>query len=156
MKIYFVRHADAEDLPDDAARKLTAKGKDQSIKLGKFFRSNNIYFDAVYASPLIRAVQTAEYIVLTLEPDKKPQIHQTEFLLNDTPQEQFDTFIKSIMNHKDVMLVGHAPSMDERVMKMLGIATKSSFKMPKASVACVETTDGLTGILNFFISHKLL
>lgn len=156
MRIYFVRHAEAEESLDDASRRLTARGKEQSIKLGKFFRSNNIYFDAVYSSPLPRAIETAEYIVLTIEPDKKPEIKQTEFLLNETSQEKFDAFLKSLLNHKDVLLVGHAPSMDERVVRMLGISNKSSFKMPKASVACIETEDGIAGVLKFFISHKLL
>lgn len=156
MKLYFVRHAEAEECGDDAARKLTAKGVAQSNKLGKFFASNGISFDMVYSSPLIRAVQTAEYILMAIDSDKKTALNQTSALLNETSQEDFEKFLKGLLIFGKVLLVGHSPSIEERVRNMLGIENKLSFKMPKASVACIETENGVSGVLKFFISHKLL
>lgn len=156
MRIYFVRHADAEQGDDDASRKLTAKGVIQSEKIGKFLKLNDISFDAIYSSPLVRAVQTGEIIASVISPEKKPEVLQTPVLLNDATQEQFDAFTRSILSKGNVMLIGHAPSIDDRVIRLLGISKNCSLKMPKASVVCIETDDGINGVLKFFISHKYL
>lgn len=59
--VYFVRHA-APDFSEkrDAIRPLTAEGKKEAEKLKSRFK--NIYIDAVYSSPYLRAMDTVRPI----------------------------------------------------------------------------------------------
>lgn len=65
MKIYLIRHAQAvsasSTLPDPN-RYLSAEGRQTARGVGRTLRTEEIEFDAIIASPLVRAVQTAELI----------------------------------------------------------------------------------------------
>jgi probable phosphoglycerate mutase len=60
-EIWLVRHADCyEDLTDEADPALSARGRDQAKRLAE--RLDRLGYDAVYASPSRRAVETARAI----------------------------------------------------------------------------------------------
>lgn len=72
MHIYLIRHAQA--VPDsfertDEARWLTRIGRESAVRLGQRLKEQGIEFDAVVASPLVRAVQTAELLIGTMNGD---------------------------------------------------------------------------------------
>jgi phosphohistidine phosphatase len=69
MRLYFLRHADAEDGMDDVARPLSVHGKKEAAAVGNFLKTAQIQFDAVYSSPLVRAKSTAEIVVSTSQPE---------------------------------------------------------------------------------------
>ena len=63
--IYIVRHGQTSLnksalLQGRSDYPLTEEGEDQAIAAGKWLSAQNIVFDTVYTSPLIRAVRTAE------------------------------------------------------------------------------------------------
>ena len=65
--IYFIRHGESESniTPGIAAGKnfnapMTDRGHQQSIMLGRRLAQENVRFDCIYSSSLIRAVQTTE------------------------------------------------------------------------------------------------
>lgn len=61
MELLIIRHAQAEDFAmDDSSRLLTAKGRDQSIRVGEFLQKNGLVPDLTLASPYARARETAE------------------------------------------------------------------------------------------------
>lgn len=67
MKLYFVRHGESEanltrefSNRNDETHPLTEKGKAQVAHLAEQLRE--VKFDAIYASPLLRARQTAELL----------------------------------------------------------------------------------------------
>mgnify|MGYP002626054541 CR=1 FL=1 len=67
MVLYIVRHGETarnreKVLQGRSNAPLNASGISQSEKVREFLAEEGITIDAVYASPLIRAVQTAEYI----------------------------------------------------------------------------------------------
>ncbi len=67
MEIYIIRHAEtarnrAKVLQGRSNFPLNEAGEEQSRKTGEFFKEKGIRFDRVYASPLIRCVQTAGII----------------------------------------------------------------------------------------------
>jgi len=151
MKLYFLRHADAVDGADDAARALSEHGRTQSSEIGRFLKHAGVEFDAAYSSPLVRAKQTAE-IVLKIVGSAKLEI--ADALLNETYE--FEEWLKRLPNAKHVLLVGHAPSLPERVRDLLSIANGDAFKLPKAGLACLDTDDRRTASLKFFITPRAL
>jgi phosphohistidine phosphatase len=75
MRLYLVRHAEAEPGEPDELRALTAHGRWQAKELGERFARSGIHPEAVVSSPLLRARQTAEAIAagadVTAETDER-------------------------------------------------------------------------------------
>lgn len=70
MQIYLVRHGDAvpeEDAGSDRDRWLSPRGREAARILGRLLREQAVTIDAVLASPLPRAVQTAELLAAALD-----------------------------------------------------------------------------------------
>ena len=70
MQIYLVRHGDA--VPEEAAgsdrdRWLSPRGREAARVLGRLLREQAVAIDAIVASPLPRAVQTAELLAAVLD-----------------------------------------------------------------------------------------
>ena len=153
MKLYFLRHAEAVDGPDDADRPLAARGKKNAREVGRFLQRAVIEFDAAYSSPLMRAKQTAEIV---LEACGSAELEIADALLNATSPAQFEEWLKNLPEAKHVLLVGHAPSLAERVRQLLGIANTETLKLPKGGLACLETDDRRAAALKLFVTPKLL
>jgi phosphohistidine phosphatase len=64
IAIYLLRHAHAGDPArwsgDDAERPLSARGREQARRLGRFLAERALMFDTIVSSPKKRARQTAE------------------------------------------------------------------------------------------------
>jgi phosphohistidine phosphatase len=75
MRVYLVRHAEAEPGEPDELRTLSPHGRWQAKDLGERFARRGIRPEAVLSSPLLRARQTAEAIAteagITAEPDER-------------------------------------------------------------------------------------
>ncbi len=153
MKLYFLRHADALDGADDAARALSEHGRTQSGEMGRFLKRAGVEFDGAFSSPLVRAKQTAE-IVLKVCGSTKLEI--TDALLNEASQGEFDEWLRQLSNAKHVLLVGHAPSLPERVRDLLSITNADAFKLPKAGLACLDTDNRRVASLKFLITPRAL
>jgi phosphohistidine phosphatase SixA len=70
VRIYLVRHGDAvpeEDAGSDRDRWLSARGREAARILGRLLREQAVAVDAIVASPLPRAVQTAELLAAMLD-----------------------------------------------------------------------------------------
>jgi phosphohistidine phosphatase len=75
MRVYLVRHAEAEPGEPDELRALTAHGRWQAKEVGERFVRHDIRPEAIVSSPLLRARQTAEAIAaeagVTAEADER-------------------------------------------------------------------------------------
>ncbi len=70
MRIYLVRHGDAvseDDAGSDRDRWLSPRGREAARILGRLLREQAVAADAIVASPLPRAVQTAELLAAALD-----------------------------------------------------------------------------------------
>ena len=156
MKLYFLRHAEALPDEDDAARPLSQTGKKEAQSLGRFLNNAGIAFDAAFTSPLVRARQTAE-IVLKICGDVSPaKLELTEALRNETSQKAFDRWLGDLPETNKVLLVGHEPTLSERVRRLLTIASPERLRLPKGGLACVDSEDRRAGSLKFFVSPKII
>jgi phosphohistidine phosphatase len=153
MKLYFLRHADALEGADDAARPLSPHGRKQALEVGRFLKRAGIEFDAAYSSPLVRAKETAEII---LDSCGSAKLDITAALLNETSDAKFNKWLKEIPEAKHVCLVGHAPSLAHWVRQLLGITATDALNLTKGAVACLETENRRTAALKFLVTPKLL
>ncbi len=140
MLLYFVRHGIAigrEDpgCPPEAERYLTKKGIDKTRGVAAGLRALGVEADAMFSSPLVRAVQTAEIVAGALSFPRE-KIHRTEALLpNARPSGIFRELGK--VRAKSIMCVGHAPHLDEAIALAVGSASPVT-QLKKAGVACLE------------------
>ena len=90
MKVYILRHGQTDAnkarlLQGRSNRPLNEEGTEQAKKAGEWFRSENIQFNKVYSGPLLRAIQTAEYVS-----GKVPEIDDRLTELDYGPYEDMD------------------------------------------------------------------
>jgi phosphohistidine phosphatase len=137
MRLYFLRHADAEDGMDDVARPLSVHGKKEATAIGQFLKNGHIQFDQVFSSPLKRAQETAEIIISTSQP-KQLVSEIAQELRNETRQPAFDKWLATL-NGKHILFIGHAPSLPIRAKKLLGLKDSEAIELPTAGLIGIET-----------------
>lgn len=138
MKVGFFRHGPAvprgtAGIPD-ADRPLTPEGIQKTARAAKGLRRLDLGFDALYTSPLPRALQTAEILSEILHLPK-PKI--LDALIPGTAS---GALLKDVHALKDdsPLLVGHEPSLSAAISRAVCGAAKGSFEMKKSGLAVVE------------------
>jgi phosphohistidine phosphatase len=126
--IYLLRHGDAEDgNGDDAARRLTAKGEQQSEVAGRALVVLDTEIDACLTSPKVRAAETARLAcqALGLEPE----------VIEELRGGPFDSLSLS-SGRGNVLLTGHEPDFSSEVARLTG----AKVKLRKGGLAIVDGT----------------
>lgn len=154
MRLYFLRHTEAEDGPVDAERELTARGRRDAERVGRYLRDSGVMLDRVYCSPLVRAVQTAARVVKVRPLRRKSDLAVAEPLLNDATAAAFRRWLTSLPKVESVLLVGHEPSLSLRIRTLLGLGVADALPLPKGGLARVDTEDRRRGALRLLISPK--
>lgn len=107
MKIYCVRHGEAEEADVHPERPLTEQGCVDVEKLARFMGEAGLHVDHMLHSPKLRAVQTAEIFARYLNAD---QVNECATLLDE--YSEVGPILDMVpMWHGDTMLVGHLPFM---------------------------------------------
>ena len=156
MKLYFLRHAEALDGLDDGARPLSDDGRSDARKLGQFLKRSGVEFDGAYASPLVRARETAEIVLQQTGGNRPVRLELVEALTNSTATAAFQSWLAQLPTGRHVLLVGHEPTISERVRRLLGMVRPEALGMAKGALACVETEDRRTGVLKLLVAPKRL
>ena len=136
MHLYLIRHGIAEPRRSgqaDGGRRLTEDGRSRVIREVKGLKRIGIQFDALWHSPLVRAVETAAL----LEPLVRGATRQTP-LLAQSPTRQLLELVRD--GGDDVALVGHEPWLGE-LLAMLCLkeaARAVPIPLKKGGVAIVE------------------
>jgi phosphohistidine phosphatase len=112
VRLFVVRHAEAAPGDPDELRPLTDAGRTAARALGERLADRGL--DAVLASPLLRARETAEAIArpsgLTAEPDERL-----------APGADADTVREAVTGRGEtVVTVGHQPDCSEIVLALTG------------------------------------
>ncbi len=150
VKLYILRHANA-DWPDwkrpDAERPLTAKGRKQARRVGKFLADRKIVPAVILSSPLPRARQTAEGVAKKL----KKSVALAPALAPGFHDRQLQPLLKA-HRRRDVMLVGHEPDLSRIVRSLTGARVELS----KAGLACIDLPAGANaGTLCWLLTPKI-
>ena len=111
MRIYLVRHAEAEPGEPDELRTLTPAGRDRARELGRSLREQGLEPDAVVSSPLLRARETARALGLG-----EPQVDE-RLAPGATP---LDVREAAAGRGETVLVVGHQPDCGRAVAALTG------------------------------------
>jgi phosphohistidine phosphatase len=105
MKLWVLRHGEAEphdSKPHDSERALTAHGRQEVLRSAAELMGEPL--TAIYASPYLRAQETAQLVRETL--GFEPEIRTVEWL---TPEIDPDKVAEQLVSVSNVLLVSHNP-----------------------------------------------
>jgi phosphohistidine phosphatase len=154
MRLYFFRHAIAEDPTDsmtDAMRPLTREGIARTKATARTLVAAGVKPRRLYSSPLTRARQTADIVGQAM--DVKVTVRKAlapGFSTSDIP-----ALIAGLKPSDEVMFVGHEPDFSLMISQIIG---GGEVLMKKGGIARVDiagTEPPLRGALVWLLTPKL-
>ena len=140
MRIYLVRHADSVDrivtMPD-SARYLTARGRASFRETAARFRETGATPAFLFASPCVRAVQTAEILSETIR--YEGTVIVAPQLSPGFDPDGLNAVLDECAGAREVALVGHEPDLGRLLTLLLSL--KTAFAMRKGAIAAVDVPD---------------
>lgn len=137
VQVFLVRHAEAS--PEtmairDPHRPLTAHGRVQARALGDRLRWHDCVPTRVWASPLVRAVQTAELVVAGIHHEVSVDIAPE--LAPDGSAREIAAQIAALPPASVVLVVGHEP-----LLSAIGAVLTRDPDFPSLDKACAVRID---------------
>jgi phosphohistidine phosphatase len=145
MILYILRHGLAEDEPppggDDGARRLTARGREKVREAAAGMLALGLTFDAILASPLPRAAETAELVAAVYSGGPVPEVIPA--LSTGVSPADTVAALKPYERHDNLMIVGHEPGLSGIVSLLLtGSANSVTFNLKKSGMIALELEEG--------------
>lgn len=138
MIVGFFRHGIAVERGTrgvaEEERALTPEGRRKTARAARGLRRLDLGFDAIYTSPLRRAIQTADLLADALRLGK-PEI--LEALLPEAPGRRLLEQVLGL-EEKSPLLVGHEPQLSATVSTAICGDVKASIEMKKAGLAVLD------------------
>lgn len=136
MKLYCVRHGQAEQLPNkNGERPLTKEGVEEINRVAAYLAHRDMLSVHVMHSGKLRAQQSA--IILAKAVVKDHSVEVCELLRSDHPTTLLIDRIQEW--HDDTLLVGHMPFMSQLVSALiLGNDYPDILRFSPATVVCLE------------------
>ena len=129
MRLYLVRHADAEPGQPDELRRLTRRGREQARTLGAALAADGVHPDAILTSPLLRARETAEHVGRATGADVATDARLA-------PGATATSVREAIAGHGDhVVVVGHQPDCGRIAAQLTGGEERP---FPKGSMVVID------------------
>ena len=115
MELYLMRHARPEPkspdiYPDDSQRPLSEQGRNEHRRFARALAGTGHRVDLVVSSPFMRAAETARITAEAL--GYGGEIVETDILASGFSPDGVLEYLSTLDAHS-VLLVGHAPDMDE-------------------------------------------
>jgi phosphohistidine phosphatase len=139
MDLFVLRHGKAEpssDRVNDGKRALTADGKDEVRKIGKWMQQKKFRFNVIATSPLTRSYETAEIVARSL--GQKALLAVWEEL---APGGNLDTVCyRAFINSEDaaILLTGHEPMVSMLIGRIISGHDNISLKLAKGGLAKIR------------------
>ena len=158
MKLYLLRHAEAEDdARTDAARRLTPRGVEQARTVGRFCARTGVRPELVLFSPFVRTEQTAHLFAEAWPPDALT-LQPAPFAASGMHPGTAFAELRAFERFASVMLVGHQPDLGLLAESLLGLREAGSLPVGKGTLIGLETrhvTPG-GGSLEFYLPVALM
>ena len=156
MNLYLMRHCEpVPGHPNNAERPLTEAGLKQAADMGKWLAGHIGRVDIIIASPFTRAMQTAQAMSKALG----AHVADTRMLVPDgTPEAAWKEIERLAQQSKDVLVVGHDPSLNTLIGWLQGFGEDFSpkeLRLEWGSIACM-TTKKTEGTLQWLVSPLIV
>ncbi|AXI62868.1 MULTISPECIES: phosphohistidine phosphatase SixA [Pseudomonas] len=140
MKLWVLRHGEAEPYGSrpDSERELTAHGRKEVLSSAARLMGQPL--TAIYASPYLRAQQTAQLVREAL--GFEPEIRTVEWL---TPEVDPDRVAEQLVSVSNVLLVSHNPLVGHLLSYLQHGAGYPPEKVSTAGLAELEHSELLIG-----------
>ncbi|AWA40871.1 MULTISPECIES: phosphohistidine phosphatase SixA [Pseudomonas] len=140
MKLWVLRHGEAEPYGSrpDSERELTAHGRQEVLSSAARLIGQPL--TAIYASPYLRAQQTAQLVREAL--GFEPEIRTVEWL---TPEVDPDRVAEQLVSVSNVLLVSHNPLVGNLLSYLQHGAGYPPEKVSTAGLAELEHSELLIG-----------
>jgi phosphohistidine phosphatase len=145
MNLFILRHGLASDpgedgLPknlSDAQRPLSAKGKQKLWTITEAMRAQDLKFNVVLSSPLLRARQSAQIVTEALELRRKLVL--TDHLApGGSPRQLLAELNELGARAKNILLVGHEPYLTKLISLLITGHDTAAIDLRKGSLAKLE------------------
>lgn len=161
MLLYLVRHAIAVERGSsshsDGERPLTEKGIRRMRRAVRGMGRLSVHLDAIWTSPLVRALQTAE-ILASISGFKGKLVVDKSL----APGGDVDALISTVAHGENgdaMALVGHEPDLSELCGRLITGRSESVVALKKGAVACVEVVEidpAVRGVLHWLMQPGTL
>jgi len=141
MKLWVLRHGEAVphgSRPHDSERELTDNGRKEVLRSAALLIGKPL--TAIYASPYLRAQQTAQLVRETL--GFEPEIRTVEWL---TPDTEPDKVAEQMVAVSDVLLVSHNPLVGNFLSYLQHGAGHPPERVSTAGLAELESNELVVG-----------
>jgi phosphohistidine phosphatase len=145
MELYILRHGLAGEFgdpryPDDSQRPLTAEGKRKMLQAALGMKALGLSFDLAFASPYLRARQTAEIVCRQLDCMEILQI--TENLEpGRNPLKAINEINDRNLHSSRVLITGHEPFLSQLVSLLITGSNDPVVEMKKGALCKLEAEE---------------
>ena len=154
MKLYCVRHGEANSPAVDPERALTKRGRAEVLKVSQHLAQCGIQVAQIMHSGILRAEQTADILADTLG---TKQVVACESILN--AESSVQPMIEMIKNTtEDTMLVGHLPYMSELVNALV-LADENYYPIVSylsGTVVCLEYYENQRWVIDWLLRPDVI
>lgn len=157
MKLYLIRHTEAidyetESVRSDEHRFITPKGRRIAINVFKLLKDEMLDLEKIFTSPLIRSVQTAEILAITVKYKNDVEI-SNELAMASAPEKVIQ-LLKRNSIFKSIAMVGHEPMLST-IVKNFTDKKDPEFGMKKAGVCYIDMDlDKGSGKFEWYLNPK--
>lgn len=155
--IVLLRHGIAEEKSADGTderRRLTAEGRARMREVACGLAELFPKLDAIYTSPLNRAVETAQAVAKAY--GKEVQIHTTDRLAPGSDAKDFHALLAEAP-HRRAVYVGHEPTLTRFFLALLGIRSpKGVVELKKGGCYVVTIAADGTVSLEHVLAPRVL
>lgn len=154
--VVLLRHGIAEDRtadkPDDQ-RSLTSEGHARMKAIARGLARVFPKAQAIYSSPLLRAVQTSLWVSKGYR--SRIKVQTSELLSPGATAKDFLAFINSTPERR-VVLVGHEPTFTDNVMELIGLSGGSRVELKKGGCYGLRIRPDGKAVLEWLLSPRIL
>lgn len=156
MKLFLMRHGDADDGHIDAMRPLSKKGVKEAERAGAFLAIEDEAPGLICHSDLLRARQTAEIVAERL--GLSQNLCERSGLRPDDSAAYFAKEIAGDADRADdLLIVGHMPFMADLASCLLsGVENAVSMRFTTGSLLCLERSGYGEWTQRYHISARLI
>ena len=154
--VVLFRHGVAEERTGskpDGDRSLTEEGHKKTRRAARGLRQLFSEADALFSSPLIRAMQTALWVTKAYGESLKVQV--TDTLLPMADPAELAELIAS-QDGRNVIAVGHEPHMTEALAHLVGAKSSFAADLKKAGCVGIRLDEGGRGTLEWMLTPGML